>query len=402
VAADDVRTTGIAGTPFRLMLGATVLGFSGYALLLPVVPLWASRGGSGALGAGATTGMLMAATVATQLAVPWLLVRIGHRWVLGLGMVLLGAPTPLLLLSADLAPVLAISAVRGAGFGLVTVAGSALVAELVPPAQHGRAAGRYGLAVGLPQLVLLAAGLAVVDRFGFAVVFVAAGVLPLLGAALVPAIRVPATSAPAEPVAPGSLGRSALPPVVAMLTCSVAQGGLITFLPLAVPDAGLLVALALFATSAGAMAGRLLAGDLVDRRDWGGRLLAPGMLLAAAGLVAEVVAVSAGGVVPLVTGAAAVGVGFGAVQNDALTGLFAAFGSTRYGTASAVWNIAFDAGTGVGAVGLGAVAGPFGYAAAFGLAAALLCGGMAVTGVRPGRRSGGRGLPRPPADDRRS
>jgi MFS family permease len=386
-----VTAAGIAGTPFRLMLGATVLGFCGYALLLPVVPLWVARGGSGALGAGATTGVLMAATVATQLAVPWLLTRIGHRWVLALGMLLLGAPAPLLVLSADLGPVLAISAVRGAGFGLATVAGSALVAELVPRAEHGRAAGRYGLAVGLPQLVLLAAGLAVVDRLGFAIVFVAAGVLPILGAALVPAMRMPSASEPAEPAAPTSLGRAALPPVLAMLTCSIAQGGLITFLPLAVPDAALLVALALFATSAGGMAGRLAAGELVDRRGWGGRLLVPGMLLAAAGLVVEIVAVTGGGAVLLAVGAAAVGVGFGAVQNDALTMLFTAFGSARYGEASAAWNVAYDAGTGIGAVGLGAVAEPFGYPAAFGAAVALLCGAVVVTGVRPGRRSGGRG-----------
>jgi predicted MFS family arabinose efflux permease len=395
-------TTGITGTAFRLMLGATVLGFGGYALLLPVVPLWAADGGAGALGAGATTGALMATTVATQLLVPWLLLRLGYRWVLALGLLFLGAPAPLLALSSHLAPVLAISAVRGVGFGLVTVAGSALVAELAPPAQHGRAAGRYGLAVGLPQLVLTAAGLVVVDRLGFAVVFVAAGVLPLLGLLLVPGIRVPAERAPEPPAArvSGSLTRSAVPPMVAMLTCSIAQGGLITFLPLAVPDAALLVALALLATSAGGLLGRLVAGELVDRRGWGGRLLAPGMLLAAVGLLVEVAAIGSGGGVLLPLGAAAVGVGFGAVQNDALTALFTAFGSARYGAASAAWNIAFDAGTGVGAVGLGAVAEPFGFGAAFATAAAVLCGG--VLAVRPGRRSGGRGLAPPRRGGRRT
>lgn len=380
---------GIAGAPFRFMLGATVLGFSGYALLLPVVPLWAERGGSGPLGAGATTAVLMATTVGTQLAVPWLLARVGHRWVLALGSVLLGAPAPLLALSADLAPVLALSAVRGVGFGLATVAGSALVAELVPPAQHGRAAGRYGLAVGLPQLVLLAAGVAVVERFGFTAVFVAAGVGPVLGALLVPAIRMP--RAPARPVdTPRARppARSALPPVVAMLTCSTAQGGLITFLPLAVPGAGLLVPGALLATAAGALLGRLLAGELVDRRGWGGRLLVPGMLLTAAGMVAEVVALATGTGAAVVLGAAAVGVGFGLVQNDALTVLFAAFGSGGYGAASAAWNIAFDAGTGVGALGLGAVAEPFGYSAAFAVAAGLLGAGVLFTAVRPGAAVG--------------
>jgi MFS family permease len=365
------------------MLGATVLCFSGYALLLPVVPLWAASGGAGAFGAGATTAVLMATTVATQLAVPWLLARLGHRWVLALGSALLGIPAPLFALSADLAPVLVLSAVRGIGFGLATVAGSALVAELVPPAQHGRAAGRYGLAVGLPQLLLLAAGVAVADRAGFAAVFVAAGVGPVLGALLVPAIQVRqhATSTAAA-ARTGSPARAAPAPLVAMLTCSIAQGGLITFLPLAAPDAALLVAGALFATSAGGLLGRLVAGELVDRRGWGGRLLTPGMLLVAAGLVAEIVALAVGGGVLFVLGAAAVGVGFGLVQNDALTVLFAAFGSSRYAAASAAWNIAFDAGTGLGALGLGAVADPFGYPAAFGTAAGLLC--VSVAAVRRG------------------
>jgi MFS family permease len=387
-------TAGVSGTPFRLMLGANVLGFSGYNLLLPVVPLWVARGGAGALGAGATTAVLMLTTVVTQLAVPWLLVRIGHRWVLGLGVALLGAPAPLLALSADLGPVLVVSAVRGIGFGLATVASSALLAELVPRAQHGRAVARYGLAVGLPQLGLLAAGVAVVEHLGFAVVFVAAGVGPLLGALLVPAIQVPRGEGPGGPTAvgqPASPTRSGFGPVLAMLACAIAQGGLITFLPLVAPGAGLLVAVALLVTATGVLLGRIAAGHLVDRRGWGGRLLAPGLLLAAAGMAAEAGAATVGagdvaGALLLMVGAGAVGVGFGLVQNDALTALFAAFGSARYGTASATWNIAFDAGTGLGALGLGAVAERFGYGSAFAVSA-VLCGlaaGARVFRSRPG------------------
>jgi MFS family permease len=112
----------------------------------------------------------MLVTVGTQLSVPWLLARLGHRAVLGLGALLLGAPAPLLAFSPDLAPVLAVSAVRGVGFGLATVAGSAIVAELVPPAQLGRASARYGLAVGLPQFVLLPTGVATAERLGFTLV----------------------------------------------------------------------------------------------------------------------------------------------------------------------------------------------------------------------------------------
>ncbi|WP_312858524.1 MFS transporter, partial [Pseudonocardia pini] len=184
--------------PFRLMLAVTVLGFGGHALLLPVLPLWVSRAGTGEFGAGATTGVFMAATVATQLAVPFLIRRFGYRAVFGCGLVLLGAPTPLLLLTTALGPVLAVSAVRGIGFGLLTVAGSALVAELVTPAEHGRASSRYGYAIGVPQLALLPLGVATVDLVGFAGVFLAATLAPLLGALLVPFLR----TAPASPPPP--------------------------------------------------------------------------------------------------------------------------------------------------------------------------------------------------------
>lgn len=382
---------GIASVPFRLMLAATVLGFGGYALLLPVVPLWVA--GAGELAAGATTGVLMLTTIATQLAVPWLVARFGYRVVLAAGLVALGLPTPVLALSAALGPVLAVSAVRGVGFGLLTVVGSALVAELVAPAEHGRAAARYGVAVGLPQLVLLPAGVAVAQTVGFAPVFVAAGVAPVLGALVVPWLRAPRP----RPVAREEPGAVAVAPLAAMLTCSVAQGGLITFLPLAVAGAGLLSAAALLVTATAALLGRSLAGRLVDRHGLGGRLLLPGVLLAAAGMGVEVLGLEVGALV--LVGAALVGVGFGLVQNDALTTLFAAGGPARYGRASAAWNIAYDAGTGAGAVGLGAVADPFGFRAAFGLSALLLV--VAAPVVRPGRRSGSRATGRPGPGGRR-
>ncbi|GEL20428.1 MFS transporter [Pseudonocardia asaccharolytica] len=367
---------GLGSPSFRLMLGATALGFGGYALLLPVVPLWVVHGGSGAFGAGSSTGVLLLATVITQLGVPWLLRRWGHRLVLGAGLVLLGGPVPLLMVSAELGPVLAVSAVRGIGFGFLTVAGSALVAELVSPSEHGRATARYGLAVGLPQLAVLPAGVAVVGQLGFPVVFLA-GAVPLLGVLLVPFIGMrPVTSPashPAERVE--RLRRSAVGPTLAMLACSTAQGGLVTFLPLAAADPGLVAPIALFGTAAGALLGRLAAGELVDRRGLAGRLLWPGVLVAALGMAAEVLTAGvpgAAGGAGLAAGALVVGLGFGLVQNDALVALFAAAGPQRYGTASAVWNIAYDAGTAAGAVGLGAIAEPFGFRAAFGAAALLL------------------------------
>ncbi|MEU6700319.1 MFS transporter [Pseudonocardia sp. NPDC046786] len=375
----------LSAPSFLLLLAATALAFGGYALLLPVVPLWVSRGGSGAFGAGLTTGVLMAVTVGTQLLVPAMLRRIGHRAVLVTGSLLLGLPTPLLALSADLAPVLAISAVRGVGFGMATVAGSALVAELVEPSAHGRASARYGYAIGVPQLALLPAGVAVVDLTGFTGVLLAAGIAPVAGALVVAFVRGPrrgrlADRAPARPAASRGLTghprapRHRLPaaPVLAMLACSTAQGGVITFAPLAVPGAPAAVPAALFATALGALLGRGFAGARTDRSGRPGALLPAGTLVAGAGMLGVLAAPLAP--LLLVAGATAVGIGFGIVQNDSLVALFAAAGPLYYGQASAAWNIAYDAGTGLGAAGLGAIAEPFGFVAAFGAAAALLLG----------------------------
>ncbi|WP_245607115.1 MFS transporter [Pseudonocardia spinosispora] len=362
------------------MLGLSVLAFGGYSLLLSVVPLWAARGGAGAAGSGASTGVFMLLTVLTQLVVPWLLNRVGHGWVLVVGMVLMGAPTPGLALSPELVPVLLISAVRGIGFGLLTVSGSALVAELVTPAEHGRASARYGLAIGLPQLFLLPVGVALVERVGFSAVLIA-GASPLLGLLVMPFLRVPAPSATAPVLAPdelvpaGSWVRAAVPPVLALTSCSLAQGGVVTFVPLAAAGPGVAVPIALFGMSGGAVLGRLLCGELVDRRGLGGRLLRPGVLCVLAGmLVVMFAAGQPGGLAGTAQalGAVLVGVGFGLVQNDSMVTLFAAAGRRRYGTASAWWNIAYDGGTGIGAVGLGVVAELAGYRAAFGTSALIL------------------------------
>jgi MFS family permease len=427
---------GAARRPFVLLLLICTLSTCGYSVLLAVVPLWVSRGGSGAFGSGASTGVFMLTTVLTQLAVPWLLRRFGHRVALGGGLLLLGGPAPLLALSAELAPVLVLSALRGVGFGLFTVASGALVAELVPPAEHGRSTAMFGLATGVPQLLLLPTGVGAVEHLGFTGVFVAAAV-PLLGFPLLAPIRLPGSgpgrsgftlagdgdgdgdgagdgdgdgvrgvgpsgaglppgpelaATPELAPAPESVGAPAVPesaegavrggwrggsvgPVVAMLGCATAQGALITFLPLAVTPPGTVVPIALLGTAGGAVLGRVVAGNLVDRRGWGGRLLGPGVLLGVVGMLVEVLVSrvpSLGGAVLLVAGAMLVGFGFGLVQNDSLVAMFAAAGEARYGRASAAWNIAYDAGTGAGAVGLGAVAQLFGFRVTFGVSAALL------------------------------
>lgn len=384
---------GVSGRPFLLLLVATLASFIGYAALLPVVPLWAVSGGAGELGAGTTTGVFMATTVATQFAVPATAERIGYRYALLLGTLLLGVPAVVLPLTADLVPVLVISALRGVGFGLITVCGSALVALLAPAQRLGRASGLYGLAVGLPALLAVPAATWLVDAIGFGWVFAAATVLPVLAALptlFLPAVFVPgstsdgvtsdgATTGPAL----GDRVRAVGMPLALMLCGASGFGAAVTFLPLA--TGGSAASLALFTLTAGAVLGRLAAGRIGDAIGHSGRQLPVGTGITGLGLAGIAAGIGIDIDVAQIAGAFLVGTGFGMVQNDSLVLMFDRVGRENAGFASAAWNIGYDGGTGLGAVLLGAIVSATGYPAGFGViavAAALLIPVAVVSGRR--------------------
>ncbi len=139
----------------RPLLVATALGFAGYSALMPVAPLWARHIGADEGGAGLVNAVLMLATVVFQTTVPWALRTLGWRVTLGAGLVLLGAPSAFFALATTLPAVLTLSAVRGAGFAVLTVCGASAVAHLVAPTHRGRAIGAYGLAIAVPQVLLI-------------------------------------------------------------------------------------------------------------------------------------------------------------------------------------------------------------------------------------------------------
>jgi MFS family permease len=282
-----------------------------------------------------------------------------------------------------------VSVVRGVGFGLITVTGAALIADLAPPSKRGRAVGLYGVAVGLPQLVLLSGGVWAYDTVG-PLVMVAGAVLPVVAACC--CARLPsARAAPRD--RSGTLPASTVAaPWTAMVVSAAAAGGVITVLPLwassGLANGTTTAAIALAVLTAGQLAGRGVGGELADRP--GSRLRTPTLTLAGLAVVAlGAVVVAVGGTasgLAVLAGAALVGLGFGAVQSDTLLALFARAGPTRSGTASTWWNTGYDAGTGLGAAALSAVLGVAGGSAAFVVAA--VAGLAAMPFVLRGRRAG--------------
>ncbi|MFC8598963.1 MFS transporter [Isoptericola sp. NPDC057191] len=390
---------------FRPLLAMSALGFSGYALLLPSVPLWAVRGGAGEGGAGLVNAVLMLATVLTQTTVPWLLRRVGWRPTMVAGVVLLGVPSLLLMASDQLSWVLALSAVRGTGFAVLTVCGSSAVAALVDGPRHGRAIGLYGLSIAFPQLVLVPGAAWVAETLDFRVVF-ALGALPVLAvpfAALLGRRLDAAASAArahdaglddrsdagagAGPGAAGTLLALVLPSLV-LLAVTTPGGALLTFAPQFAGGTSAAVAGLLGFTAATALA-RWGVGGLADRH--GPRVfLAPLLVVCAGGLTVCAVAIADGGARPvlLVLGMTSVGVAYGSLQNLTLVAAFAAVPARHHPTASAVWNIGFDAGTGLGSLVVGFVAAGTSFAVGL-LTTAVVCVVVVVVVLLARPRTGG-------------
>ncbi|HYI25978.1 MAG TPA: MFS transporter [Thermomicrobiales bacterium] len=88
------------------------------------------------------------------------------------------------------------------------------------------------------------------------------------------------------------------------------------------------------------------------------RLLAPSMVLSAIGMT---LIVATGSTVSVLSGVVVFGFGPGGAQNSSLAMMFERAPRDRYAQFSVIWNIAYDAGVGIGAVGFGLATGIIGY-----------------------------------------
>ncbi|MCZ2828650.1 MFS transporter [Modestobacter sp. VKM Ac-2986] len=358
----------------RAMFAVSLLGLTSYSVLLAALPAYAADAGAGLVAAGSATTVFLLVTVLVQGTVPALVRRWGLGPVLAAGLVALGAPAPLYLAGDDVAWLLAVSAVRGVGFAVLTVLGSAIAAQAVPPERRGESIGIYGLGAGLPTLVAVPGGAALTLAGHFPWV-AALGASAVLALPFVPGL-VRALGPPPADAGPGTSRaavRASAAPSLVLLTVTLAGGGLVTFLPIERPDgATATAALLVFGVSTAVCRWRV--GVLVDRI--GARVLLPAALgTGVAGLALVALGLSLAGPAgtgALLLGSLGLGVAYGAVQNLTLVVSLARAGEGSTATVSAVWNASFDTGTAIGALAVGAVAAGLGLPLTYLLVAGLL------------------------------
>ena len=178
---------------FAAALLASFGALTSFYLLLSVTPMYAVSAGAGSAGAGLVTGSLMLTTVLAEFASSRLMGRYGYRAVFAAGALLLGGPVPALLAPHSMVTIVAVSILRGFGFGLATVVIGALVASSVPPERRGEGIGLAGVVACVPAIVALPSGVWLAQNTGYAVVIAITAV-----SALAPLAAVPWLGGPAE------------------------------------------------------------------------------------------------------------------------------------------------------------------------------------------------------------
>jgi MFS family permease len=359
---------------FALLMLSSAGALTSFYLLLSVTPMYAVSAGAGSAVAGIVTGSLMLATVLAEFASARLMRRFGYRVVFAAGTLLLGGPALALLAPHSVVIIVVISIVRGLGFGLSTVVVGALVATAVPPERRGEGIGLAGVVACVPAIVALPSGVWLADNAGYTVVIVITAVSALAPLAAAPwlAGRADRESGAGQEQHGGLLASlrsgTQLRPSLVFAATTVSAGVVAAFLPLAGGVSGGAAALGLLAQALAATAGRWWAGRHGDRHGHG-KLLVPGLLAAAAGMVSLVWVASP---VVVVAGMVLFGFGFGISQNVTFALMIDRAPVSGYGTVSAQWNLAYDAGYGAGPAVFGLFVGHAGYSVAFALTGVLM------------------------------
>jgi len=294
-------------------------------------------------------------------------------------------------LSNDPYLLLPLRMVNGVGTVLFVTAAFATVADLVPADRRGVAFGYLAMMNSLPQVYAPWLALTIARAWGFTPYFLTAAALSGLAFLLSSRIRGGRGGARVEGgFTPAALvSRNTLLPASLFLSLSVAFGAILAFLPLMAEDRGLgnpglffvLYGLAVVPL-------RPVAGATADRLGRAAVFL-PGL---AVGGLAMLLLAAASMQGMMLAAAVLFGLGFGGAHTALLAWTVDRAGSERRGVAMSTFGLAWDTGSGVGALTFGLIAAFVGYGLVFAIAGALpLAAGMLfVVGSR---------LPRPGAPD---
>lgn len=380
-AAPPLRERLPAG--IQVLVGAGFLVAIGYGIVAPALPLFACSLGVGVTGVSLVVSTFAVFRLVFAPASGTLIDRLGELRVFCGGLLVVGLSSGACAFAQDFTQLLVLRSLGGIGSTMFTVSAAALLLLVSPPTMRGRAAGAWATGFLVGCAVGPAVGGALTDISPRAPFLIYAGVLLVVACGAVVALRGrigprPVRTASVRPAA-GLAPAWRHPTFRAAITTNFLNGWTVygvrvALVPLFIVDqlqlSGAWAGAALTAFAVGTAATSSVGGRYADRCGRRRPILT--------GLV--VVAVTMGwlgfSTSPLEVLAVAIlsGAGTGLINpscNAAVNDVIAVAGGGRAGPALAAYQMVGDVGAIVGPIVTGTVAEHVGYAAAFGLTAAI-------------------------------
>nr|WP_098483863.1 MFS transporter [Georgenia soli] len=327
--------------------------------------------------AGLASSMFVIGALASRFTAAQLINSMGPRRILIGALFLFIAMSLACIIAVNLPLLLAVRLTHGIGFGLANTAVTTIAQSLIPQRRRGEGTGYFSLSVPFAAALGPLLGLALIERWGYAVLFWAA--VAVSGAAFVASLLLPERPASRGLESRGPSWRrfvdpDALPVATVMVAIGVVNSAMITFAHPFTESAGLGAhAGAFFGVNAlGVLTCRLFVGAVQDRfgDNW---VMYPAVLFYAAGLA---MLSQAHSVQELLLAALAIGLGFGTVMPTVQTAAVRLAQPPNVGLAVATFYLMLDLGAGMGPVVLGGLVTGWDFRVMY----LALCGLIVATG----------------------
>ncbi|QDR83152.1 MFS transporter [Sporomusa termitida] len=354
---------------FLILFFTNSLFFAGFQLLIPVIPLYVTRLGGTSGQVGLIAGIFVFSAIFIRLFTDWGIKKFGKRYCLFIGITISFLSVAGYYLWLSVGGLLAIRIIHGIGFGIATTFYATLAADIIPVSRCGEGMGYFGMGTTMAMAVAPAAGIWLMNSYGFGAVFFVSALCQIHAL-----LGVYFCSVPAMPVADevrSDLSRSVwdrfmvrgtrFPAFLAMLF-GICYGSVLTFIAVFAKEVNIANPGYFFLLGTLCMClSRTVTGKIFDRKGpaW---VILPGAILFLAGLAILTATTT---LTAILAAAVFYGFGVGALFPALQTWILNLVPASRRSAASATFYNVLDIGAGGGAIMLGLLAGATGYASVY-------------------------------------
>jgi len=363
--------------PYALTLLSTLSFFGSFFYLISVLPKYVDEIGGSPFQIGLVVSAFAIVPLVTRPFVGRFADR-GHRVrMMQIGVATLVVSLALMTISEDIWSLFAIRVAQGIGMAMYPTAAGSMVAELAPLPRRGEGVGYFGMSSSAAQMIFPALGVWMLGHWGFDLVFLVAAATSAFTLLVVSTFHEPTPAVLVDKTAPHGqlLPHATIFPMAVFMTVTFAIGAATSFLPLLNDERNFgNVGMYFFFIGGVAVIGRPIAGRISDRY---GRavIMAPALLAAITGMI--VLALAQTTELMLLSGALG-GVGLAGTHTGAFALSLDRVRDNQRGSATAIFQWAWDIGGIASGPALGLVASEISTSAVFWTAAVIAAAGLVL------------------------